>query len=115
MNKIDRIIQAINEDNTLDEDWPCYFDKSFSLCPMIFSKGYDTRSGDWNVSYSLGDTFWHMLLGLNSYSVEVFSYNDSRHTLPLTKNQRKALDKAYWGWYERQKQRHRAFAKRAAM
>ena len=113
MSKIDRIIQAINEDDTSDETWSVYFEKGFSFKLTIFSKGFNERQ-DWSVSYGMGPSLLDLLLFIERPSVDVIGANGSRYPLALTKAQRKALDKAYWGWYERQKQRHKFNAKEAA-
>ena len=100
MNRIERIIDDINNDRTMDST-ALYFQKGCSFYPMVFSENFD-RDMDWSVSVR-----HEMILMLwLQYEVTV-RQNEQNYNLKLTKAERKALAKAYDDWYNRQKEMHK--------
>lgn len=107
MNKIERIIDDLNNDRTMSTD-ALYFRKDFSFFPMAFSENFNADL-DWSVSVS-----WETLLMLwLEYEVMV-RYNGQGYQLKLTKAERKALAKAYKGWYDRQRTLHKQNERKAS-
>lgn len=100
MTKIERIIDDLNNDRTMPTD-ALYFQKGFSFLPMAFSENFNNDL-DWSVSASP-----EMLLML-WLEYEVMVRHDGRgYQLKLTRAERKALAKAYDGWYDRQRTMHK--------
>jgi hypothetical protein len=100
MTKIERIIDDLNNDRTIPTD-ALYFKRGFSFLPMAFSENFN-RDLDWSVS-ACPEMFLMLWL---EYTVEV-RYNGRNYELKLTRPERKALAKAYDGWYDRQRTMHK--------
>ena len=107
MTRIERIIDDINNDRTSNAS-AIYFQKGFAFLPMVFSEHFNNDQA-WDVS--VRPEMWLMLW--LEYQVTV-RFNGESYILKLTKAERKALAKAYDGWYDRQRQMHKRNEKEAA-